>query len=168
MFLSQFQENINTECRIPVPTLQIKALKLDSQTNSLKQKVGCRHLKSCDYFKRKKNNLYFIEISDFNAQFEQLSTILMTDESKKYIKMEIRLKLSDTLLIYQKLLEKFLIDERNIKLKKKALLTICKDNISDSIILSQITRELERHYCPTHLSSIKLIPYTALNTIFTR
>jgi len=168
MNLLPFREKINTECRIPIPILKIKAIKIDASERNLKQKVGCKNLKSCDYLKRRRNNLYFIEISDFNAQFEALSNKTTSSDSIKYINLEIRLKLTDTLLIYQKLLEKFEFKEKNCSLHKKALLTICKDNISDSVFLDRIARNLTRHYCPEHLSAIQLIPYTKLETILRR
>ena len=168
MSLLQFRENINTECRIPFPILKIKALKIDANKNSLKQKVGCKNLKSCDYFKRKKDNLYFIEISDFHDQFVQLSKLSNTSKAAKDIKLEVRLKLSDSLLIHQNILRIFNVSAKNISLKNKSLLTVCLGNKSDVIIFSWLERELTKHYCPTHFNSIKIIPYTELVNIFKR
>jgi len=168
MGLLKYREYINTECRIDNPILRVKAIKIDTNQNSLKNKLGCKRLKSCDYFKRNKNKIYFIEISDFNAQFKDLSSKNRTKEPIQEIKLEIRLKLSETLLIYQKLQEKFNLKSDNCNLKKKVLLSICKDKISDSIFLDKIARELTKHYCPEHLSSIQLIPYIKLEKIFKR
>jgi len=168
MWISSFKEDIKTECSVADnPILNIKALKLDANKDSLKQKLFCKNLKSCDYFKRKKDTIYFVELSDFNAQLERLSNISTPKDAKKYINMEVRLKISDTLLIYYKLLDKYNISDRNY-LKKKFLLAICLDNIRDIQNIDRILRGLESHYCPTHLSSIKIIPYTQLNTIFKR
>lgn len=168
MWLSSFRENIHTECSlISSPILNIKAIKIDANKNSLKQKLGSKNLKSCDYFKRKKNAIYFLELSDFNKQLERLTDRTTPKEAKNYIQMEVRLKLSDTILIYYKLLDKYNIFNKDI-LKKKALLAICSDNIRDIQNIDRITRELTRHYCPEHLNSIELIPYTQLNTIFQR
>lgn len=168
MGLLKYREFINTECRVEKPILCFKAIKIDANIKSLKNIIGCKNLKSCDYFKKYKQKFYFIEVSDFNAQFEDLSSSRTQEDAKKYIKLEIRLKLSDTLLIYQKLQEKFNLKLGNCSLKRKALLAICKDNTRDSIFLDRITRELTKHYCPEHLSSIQLIPYIKLEEIFKR
>jgi len=166
MSLLKYSEFINTECRVLKPILSIKALKIDANIKSLKKRLGCKNLKSCDYFKRNKQKFYFIEISDFNAQFEDLASSKTSKDTIKEINLEVRLKLSDTLLIYQKLLEKFNLKIDNCNLSKKALLSVCRENTRDSMFLDKITRDLSRHYCPEHLSSIKLIPYTELEKIF--
>ncbi len=80
--------------------------------------------------------------------------------------MEIRLKLSDTLLIYQQLLKKFKINSRNRALKNRVLLTVCKSKMSDIIAFSYLEKELTRHYCPTQFSAIQIIPHTELEKIF--
>ncbi len=162
MSLLKYIEYINTECRIQKPILSVKALKVDANTNSLKSKLGCKNLKSCDYFKRGKQKFYFIEISDFNAQFMNLASRQTSKDALKEIKLEIRLKLSETLIIYQKLIDNFNFKQNNRELSKKALLSVCRNNTRDSIFLDKITRELTKHYCPEHLSSIKLIPYTQI------
>ncbi len=164
--LIQFRENINTECRIVNPTLKVQAIKIDASSNSLKQKVGCKALKSCDYLKKRDKKLYFIEISDFNAQFEDLSKISTPKSAAKQIKLEIRLKLSDTLLIFQEICKKFKIKTEKIS-SNKVLLTICKEKKSDVIVFDRLARELTKHYCPTHFASIQIVPYTKLENIFT-
>ena len=166
MSLLKYTEFINTECRVKKPILSVKALKIDADTKSLKSKLGCKSLKSCDYFKRSKQKFYFIEISDFNAQFENLVSRKTSKDTIKEINLEVRLKLSDTLLIYQKLLTKFNFKTDNCDLSKKALLSVCRENTRDSMFLDKITRELSRYYCPEHLSSIQLIPYTQIEKIF--
>ncbi len=164
MWLSKFYENIDTECRIMIPLLDIKAFKIDANQKNLKQQLGCKNLKSCDYFKRKKDTIYFLELSDFNAQLKELTETKTTIDVKKYIKMEVRLKISDTLLIYYQLLDKYNIRDKNY-LKKKLLLAICQNNIRDIQNIDRIMRNLTSHYCPTHFSSIKVIPYTELKNI---
>jgi len=165
MWLSEFNENINTECNsLTQPILNIKAIKIDEAKNGLKNKLFCKKLKSCDYFKRKKNKIYFIEVSDFNFQLENLSKTI-PKEAKKYIQMEVKLKLSDTLLIYYELLDKFNIKDKNF-LQKKVLLVLCRDNIRDIQNIDRIMREFTSHYCPTHFSSIQVIPYNKLIEIF--
>ncbi len=82
------------------------------------------------------------------------------------IKEEVRLKLSETLLLYYQLLQQCTFKSYNQSLKNKALLTVCKKNRSDVIIFAKLERELSRYYCPTHISSIKVIPYTELENIF--
>jgi len=168
MGLLKYTEFINTECRVTNPTLCIKALKIDANTRSLKTNLGCKNLKSCDYFKRSNHKFYFIEISDFHAQFIDLSSNNTPKDVEKNIKLEVRLKLSDTLLIYQKLLDKFNFKANNCELKKKVLLAVCKDSLSDSIFFDRIARDLTKHYCPEHLSSIQLIPYRKIEEIFKR
>jgi len=166
MWLSSFYQKIDTECNlINNPILDIKAIKVDANKNSLKDKLLSKNLKSCDYFKRKKDSIYFLELSDFNRQLEMLSKNTTPKEAKKYIQMEVRLKISDTLLIYYQLLDKYNIKDKNY-LKKKVLLIICLNNIRDIQNIDRIMRQLTSHYCPTHLLSIKVIPYTELKNIF--
>ena len=72
MKLLEFREKIQTECSLMgSPILHIQALKIDDNKTkrNLKQQLGCKNLKSCDYLRRKKKNLYFIELSDFQTQF---------------------------------------------------------------------------------------------------
>jgi len=165
MSLLKYKERIHTECSlIDSPILNVRALKIDANKKSLKQKCGCRHLKSCDYFKRKKANFYFIEISDFHAQLDNLKKVLSDKEASKIIKNEIRLKLSETLLLHNKLKEKFDLTN-NEDLKNKALLTVCKSSISDIVGFAHLSRELSKHYCPEHFSEIKIVPYTTLEKL---
>ncbi len=165
--LIEYRESIHTECRVPNPTLKIEAIKLDANINSLKKKVGCARLKSCDYLKKKKNKLYFIEISDFNAQFQDLSSSFTSDEAKNIIRNEIRLKLSESLLIFNTICAVFTIHREKIT-QNKALLALCKEKKSDIIAMAFIARAMEKHYCPTHFASIQIIPYTEINNIFQR
>jgi len=163
--LLEYKEPLNTECRIAQPILKVRAIKIDADVDSLKKFVGCKDLKSCDYIKKRKNNLYFIEVSDFNAQLEDLSKKSTDAIAKKYIKMEVKLKLSETILIFEQMCKKFKINTATIK-NHKVLLSICKEKQSDVIVFDRIARELTRHYCPTHFSSVQIIPYTKLESIF--
>ena len=79
--------------------------------------------------------------------------------------MEVKLKLSDTLLIYEELLKKNDINEKNKALKKKVLLAVCRERESDIIAFANLERELTRSYCPTHFVQIKVIPYTFLEKL---
>ncbi|KIM03079.1 MAG: hypothetical protein KU28_11585 [Sulfurovum sp. PC08-66] len=167
MKLLRYRERINTECSlVQKPILNIKAIKIDANKRSLKQALGCKHLKSCDYFKRGKESLYFIEISDFHQQFLNLKASHGDNEASKMIKNEIRLKLSETLLLYYQLIQQINIKQANTELKNKALLTHCRDTPRDGVVFAKLERELTRHYCPTHLASIKVIPYPRLETLF--
>jgi len=167
MSLLKYRERIHTECSlIGSPILNVKAIKIDANRKSLKQKCGCKHLKSCDYFKRKKGNFYFIEISDFHAQLDNLKRILSDKEASKIIKNEIRLKLSETLILHTKLKEKFDL-RQNQNLKNRALLTVCKSSISDIVGFAHLSRELSKHYCPEHFKEIKIISYTSLEKLST-
>jgi len=169
MKLLGYREFINTECSlINNPILKIKAIKIDSNKNknNLKQQMGCKNLKSCDYFRRRKDSFYFIEISDFHTQLENLKSKFSNKEASKIIKNEIRLKLSETLLLYNQILKQLYIKDDNQKLKNRVLLTVCKSSIPDTIVLAYLSRELTKHYCPTHFSEIKVIPYTELENIF--
>ena len=167
MNLLKYRERIHTECNlIGNPILNVRAIKIDANIKSLKQKCGCKHLKSCDYFKRKKENFYFIEISDFHAQLNNLKSVLSNKEASKIIKNEIRLKLSETLVLHNKLKEKFDLT-RNQDLKNRALLTVCKTSISDIVGFAHLSRELSKHYCPEHFKEIKVVPYTALEKLST-
>lgn len=169
MQLLRHREYIKTECNNEEnTTLKIQALRIDGNSKSLKQQFHCKSLKSCDYFKRKKNNFFFIEISNFNQQLIDLSKKNISKEEKSYIKMEVNLKLSDTLLIFNELIKTLTLKTRNTTLKKKALLVACNKHKSDILEFAYLERELARHYCPTHFSNIKVIPYTELETIFKR
>jgi len=167
MKLLKYKERIHTECSlIGNPILNVRAIKIDNSIKGLKQQLGCKNQKSCDYFKRNKY-LYFIEISDFHQQLIKLGDSKLSKDEKTYIKMEVKLKLSDTLLIYEELLKKHNISEKNRKLKKKALLAVCRERESDIIAFASLERELTRNYCPTHFVQIKVIPYTALEKLST-
>ena len=167
MNLLKYREKIYTECSlIGSPILNVRAIKIDANESSLKQKCGCKHLKSCDYFKRKKVNFYFIEISDFHAQLENLKKNLSDKEASKIVKDEIRLKLSETLLLYSKLKEKFDLTN-NENLRNRALLTVCKHSISDIVGFAHLSRELSKHYCPEHFIEIKVVPYIELEKLST-
>ena len=165
MSLLKYREKIHTECSlIGSPILNVRAIKIDANKKSLKQKCGCRHLKSCDYFKRKKGNFYFIEISDFNTQLDNLKKVFSKDEASKIVKNEIRLKLSETQLLHNKLKDKFDF-KNNSNLQNRALLTLCKNNPSDIIAFDYLSRDLSKHYCPEHFSNIKVIPYIELEKL---
>ena len=167
MNLLAYRERIHTECSlIDSPILNVRAIKIDANKQSLKQKCGCRHLKSCDYFKRKKGNFYFIEISDFHAQLNNLKSVLSNKEASKIIKNEIRLKLSETLILHNKLKEKFDLGH-NQNLKNRALLTVCKSSISDIVGFDYLSRELSKHYCPEHFKEIKVVSYIDLEKLST-
>jgi hypothetical protein len=146
------------------PILDIRALKLDSNGKSLKQQLGCKSQKSCDYLKKSKH-LYFIEISDFHQQLIDLSKKGLSKDEKTYIKMEIKLKLSDSLLIYQELINRREISDKNKTLRKKALLAVCRERESDTVAFAQLERELTRTYCPTHFVQIKVVPYKSLENL---
>jgi len=169
MKLLRHREFINTECSlVGNPTLRVKAIRVDANKQSLKQQMGCHRLKSCDYFRRKRDSFYFIEISDFHQQLIDLTKKNNSQIASQKIKEEVRLKLSETLLLYYQLLQQCTFKSYNQSLKNKALLTVCKKNRSDVIIFAKLERELSRYYCPTHISSIKVIPYTQLENIFSQ
>lgn len=167
MTLLQFREKIETECDVLGNIiLPIQALKIDAPTNqSLKHALGCESLKSCDYLKKFKLSLYFIEISDFHYELhDYLEAGLEQNKAERKVKEGIRLKLSDSFLIYTEMLKKFNIDDNRID-EKKVLLVFCKTSISDVIAFSYLSNNLENHYRPTFCSSIKVIPYTEIENI---
>lgn len=167
MSLLKYRERIHTECNLlGNPILNIKAIKIDNSVKGLKQQLGCKSQKSCDYLKKNKY-LYFIEVSDFHQQLINLGNAKLSKDEKTYIKMEVKLKLSDTLLIYEELLKKNYINEKNKALKKKVLLAVCRERESDIIAFANLERELTRSYCPTHFVQIKVIPYIFLEKLST-
>ena len=168
MSLLKYRERIHTECSlIGKPVLNVKAIKVDANGKSLKQQLGCKSLKSCDYFKFKKNNIYFIEISDFDEQLINLSKKDLLKDEKTYIKMEIKLKISDSLLIYEQLITKYYINSKNKSLKKKVWLTTCKEREKDMVTFAFLERELSRSYTPLHFAQVKVVPYTWLEKLST-
>jgi hypothetical protein len=165
MQLLRHREYIKTECSfIGEPILKVQALKIDADNKSLKQQLGCKNLKSCDYLKRKSKCFYFIELSDLHAQLINLKTTYTQKEALKIIKEEIRLKLSESLHIYNQLTIKTNFTN-NMSLKKKALLALCKEKKQDVVAFDFMLRDFQRHYTPTFLNSIKFIPYTELENI---
>jgi hypothetical protein len=170
MTLLQFREKIETECdSLGSVKLPIKALKIDASTNqSLKHVLGCANLKSCDYLKKFNSSLYFIEISDFHYELhDYLKDGLEQKKAERKVKEGIRLKLSDSFLIYTEMLKFFNINDNRIN-GKKVLLVFCKTSISDVIAFSYLSNNLENHYRPTFCSSIKVVPYTELENILTK
>jgi len=165
MSLLQFREKIHTECdAVDNPVLNIQAIKIDGSVKSLKKSLGCARLKSCDYFKRKKAICYMIEVSDFNREIKRyISESYPLAEAKKYVKEGIRLKISETLLIYQKMVQQYNISSTKVT-TTKVLLTSCEKSPSSSIALDFLSRDLERHYKPAFCHSIKVLPYTKLET----
>jgi len=167
MTLSDFKEKINTECDVLGNIeLDVEALKVDAPSStSLKSIVGCAALKSCDYFKKYDDDLvYFIEISDFHYELQDyIDSGLTQDIAEKKVKEGMRLKLSDSFLIYNKMINYFSVDDIEIK---KVLLVFCKTKMSDVVAFSFLSNNLQLHYKPTFCSSIKVIPYTELKNKF--
>ncbi len=168
MSLLKYIEKINTDCsRLEYLILNTKAIKIDAQqSNSLKNSINCSHFKSCDYIRKKRDALYFIEVSDLIYEIHNYEkTGLDNKQATKKSKEGIRLKLSDSIHIYNELVQKFKIDESKI-IFKKVLIALCHENPSDVIAFRVFANSLEQHYKPILYSSIKVIPYTELENIF--
>jgi glutaredoxin len=163
--LIKYVEKVNTECRITQPILSTRAIKIDAHTNSLKKKVGCGALKSCDYLKKTKQKLYFIEISDFNAQYVDLMKKSTAQAARQSIQTEIRLKLSESLLIFNRICEVFVVHKEKI-IQNKALLVLCSEKKSDVVAMAFMSRAMKKHYCPAHFASIQIVPYIEIDNIF--
>jgi hypothetical protein len=163
MTVLEFFKKINTECDVLGSVeLSIKAIDLDN----LKLSIGCSLLKSCDYLKKSNSSLYFIEISDFHYELsDYLEAGEIQRRAEKKVKEGVRLKISDSLLIFMEMQKKFNINDVE---EKKILLTFCKTSLSDVIAFDFLSRNLEKHYKPTFCSSISVIPYTELENIFQR
>jgi len=168
MKLLEFREKIHTDCSVlDYLVLNTQAIKLDApESNSLKNILNCSAFKSCDYLRKKDNTLYFIELSDLKYEISNYQNDGL-DRSKavKKCKEGIRLKLSDSIHIYNEMCKSFNIDESKMA-DKKSLLVICQSNQSDVVALSFLANNLEHHYKPILYSSIKIIPYTELENIF--
>jgi len=176
MQLLKYREKINTECTLvsnPAPILSVKAIKIDGTPKGLKHKVGCKILKSCDYFRQKKESFYFMEISDFYAQLSDLQNKTSIknpskktlSEAEEYIKNEISSKLIGTNTIFEALQNKFTFNENKKNLHKKAILITCKENPREAPIFASLERKFERDNSLKDFKTIKFIPYKELEKI---
>ena len=164
MNLDSFIEEINTECSmIGNPSLSIQAIKIDAEgTNSLKYELCQNELKSCDYIKFTENKTYFIEFSDLYEQLSNLRILsnaidnsnISNDEKialkrnkvinkePTVIKNELQSKISESLLLFQLISEKYDINE-HIEKNKIFLIALCKTVRSDIIMFDCILREIQ-------------------------
>lgn len=159
MSILKFLEKIHTECvRINNPILETKAISLDK----LKIEIDCQGFKSCDYIRRKCESLFFIEISDLKYEISDLmQTGMANKQAEKYCKEGIRIKLSDSIHIYEEMLEVFNIKKEK-SLNKYAFILVCIYGKSDVIVWDRITQALQDSYQPKLYDNIKLIPYSQL------
>jgi hypothetical protein len=155
MPLSQFTENMETECNmIGSPIIPINAIKVDGSGNtSLKYILCCNSLKSCDYIKFTQNEICFIEFSDF---YEQLTNLIDENQDltnsnissenienlirkkivikpKNVIKNELQNKISETILLFDLICNKYSISAHKNK-NKEFIICICKIIASHSIL----------------------------------
>ena len=163
MRILKFLEKIHTECgRIENPVLETKAISLDK----LKIEIDYQGFKSCDYIRRKYKSLFFIEISDLKYEISNLIKTGMTNKkAEKCCKEGIRIKLSDSIHIYEKMVEVFNIKKEK-SLKKYAFILVCISEKSDVIVWDRITQALQNSYQPKLYDNIKLIPYSQLKRDF--
>lgn len=84
MNLLRFREHIDTEFKDKyAQVLAVKALKTDSEKDSLKYFLNMESAKSCDYIRFKGHKkLWMIECSDIGAQNENLSSIIQLLKGK--------------------------------------------------------------------------------------
>lgn len=166
MKLLDYKEKIRTECdRLDNPSLETRAIKLDSNTGfCLKNDIQC-YVKSCDYLRKKNDTLYFIEFSDFKYEYEDLIKAERTEEeAKKIIKKGMQQKISDTLLIFNECLKRFKISIQNIN-SKKVLITLCTTDNSDVVAFDYLSRSLESNYKPNFIESIKVVSIVGLEEL---
>ncbi len=158
------------------PILPVKAFKIDGQGKvSLKAYIGLPLVSSCDYFKCKNNYAYFIEISDFELQFQSLKqnkqqlleTLKASGEKEKmykhliadvdkYIRDDIQKKLQSTCNIYDIMVNNYGINQRI----KYALIVFCSDKI-DIMAFEKLTGSLKNNL-GSLFADIAIIPYIAL------
>lgn len=162
MKILYYREKINTECDVlDNPELDVKAIDLDK----LKSRVNCAQMKSCDYLRKKKRELLFIEISDIKYEIsDSIENGLIEKEARKKCKEGIRLKLSETIHIFDKIVQKYNIDITTIS-DKKAYIATCRSEQADVIAWSRMEQGLTGNYVPQLYSSIKIIPYTTIDNL---
>jgi len=176
MQLLKYREKIDTECTLvanPSPKLSAMSIKIDGTPTGLKIWLGCRDEKSCDYFRQNKKNFYFIEISDFYAQFSNLqtnitrrnTTLKTPQEAMEYIFDEIKSKLEGTIKIFEALASCTVFGSNKLILDKKVLLATCSEGSREAVIFATIQRNLEQRNADTGFKKIKFIPYGKLENI---
>lgn len=176
---------MNTECyQEHIPSiLNIKAIKVDGN-QGLKYLITKDSIKSCDYLKLKKNDVFLIEFSCLNSQLVKLNglaqyqnsagisnTIKKSSSFKKMyplpaqvIEDEIREKISDSLILFE-LIKKKCNLANDVKRDKKFLVGICSARPSDVQIFDSITRKLQKRYNRL-FKRVAIVSYLDIENIF--
>jgi len=185
--LEPFIENMNTECgMIGNPIIPIKAIKIDGNgSDSLKYKLCENSLKSCDYIKFTDNDICFIEFSDYYEQLKYLKNIstsvsnsnIAEDDLKtlmknkvlikepNVIKNELQSKISETLLLFQVMVEECAISE-HLNKNKIFIISLCKIIVSDIIVFDRLLRELQKKF--KLIIDIELFIYLDVESFITK
>ncbi|QKF58959.1 hypothetical protein [Aliarcobacter lanthieri] len=156
MNILKYREFIDTECSNNQQIkLDKKAIKIDGN-NSLKMTIGCGDLKSCDYLRYKKDKILLIEISDLKKQFTDIcsKTELLSKDTKKQLGKILTKKIDPRNIIRDETRSKYLetiniLNELtsyvkfNMKKSKIFIIAICSNNISDTIALQYLERDLK-------------------------
>jgi hypothetical protein len=162
MSLLQYREKIHTDCsQLDYLRLNIGGIKIDASSScSLKNTVKCSAMASCDYIKKRKSKIYFIEISDLKYE---IKNYMHSGDNKRdayrKCKTGLRTKFSETKHIFDEILKHFKI---NSEYTKHAIIAICQGTQSDIIALSLITNALKQHHVPILYTDMRLIIYNDL------
>lgn len=180
MRLRQYVERMQTECDLlGNPQLMRKAIKVDG-TKGLKYYLTQDSLKSCDYLKLQKKHMIFIEFSDLNQQFIDLSqkeqqrdnalysasvpfySKKMFPKSIDIIHDEINQKISETLVLMTIMEQKFNLSN-NVHRTKNFIMGICSAHPRDVQIFDSISRKIMTKYQHI-LNRVVFLPYEELDT----
>lgn len=159
---------IDTECKENNLYIPKKALKIDGN-HGLKMDINCKDLKSCDYFKYKKNEIVVIEISNLEKQFKDLQSksSLLTKSQKKQLGNSLSKRIEPISIIREELREKYLQTDLilhkltdyvkyNIKKSKVYIIALCSNSESNAMMFQHLKYDLKSSLKP-HSSDIKII-----------
>lgn len=187
MGLLQYIEVMQTECNLlGNPLLKSKAIKIDGKgkENSLKYYLEQNSLKSCDYLKLKSQHMIFIEFSDLNQEYIDLSkqelqrdtaldeaSVLRSNKkifpkSLDAIHDGINQKIAETLVLMTIMEQKFNL-MNNPKRTKNFMMGICSARQSDVLFFDSISRKLKQKYQKNILDRVLFLPYTEIDTFLT-
>lgn len=163
--LSDYEENINTECDENEQTLTIKAIRIDGK-KGLKYKLGCGALKSCDYMKDEQDCCLLLEISDLKRQHDNLTkeheqlTPRLSEKYKpeKIIQQELRIKYTDTLTILCQLEKQTSFKDKD---KKVYLIALCTNSMADVVMFQKLGDNIKSNL-KTLVAKVIILPASEL------
>jgi hypothetical protein len=173
---SDYYELIKPECE-GINDLTVSAYKLDGNHNSLKEKLGCYGLKSCDYVLIHQSKITLIEVTDLHGQFSALSERLQ--KIKKAIplkKSEIKaLSAQDIMIneIFHKYIHSLIIlhelakheNQYNFSLTNMGFIVTHFSGWSDVKAFDAIKRLIKDRFHGKLIPKLQIIPFSDLENL---